>query len=222
MRPDAAVVVDVVRRLGAYHGDGADVGGVAAFDVPRFPWAVGFIFGKTVAVLGRGAQGGAVEVARLGAGHVGHHQPHGPPDGGVAAPALPHGVVAGVDVQFARDGAVDDDHRRAGMGGRQDAVQIEGVVRQGLDGGDDDGQIPGQAARHDGVDGDFLHTGLSLARRQGGNDLVRRQVRVGQHVLHGLRRRRHDGQAVGQAVSVEIRLHLFKRVGQAYGLGLQG
>ena len=217
-RPDAAVVIDVVRRLGTHDGYGADVGGIAAFHVPRFPWAGGLVLGKTVGILGRGAQGGAVKVSRLGAGHVGHDQPHGPSDGSVAAPALPHGVVAGIDVQFAADGAVYKHHRRAGMCGCQDAVEIESVVREGLYGGDDNGQILGQATGHDGVDGDLFHGGLSLAGWQGSNDFMWRQVRVVQHVLHGLRRWRDDGEAVGQAVGMKIRLHLLKRVRQSYRL----
>src|SRR5499425_2602416 len=123
-------------------------------------------------------------------------QPHRAADGHVCTKPLAEGVVARVDGELARDGAVDDHDGRHGMRGRLDGVEVEGGIRQGLDGRDDHGHVLGLAARHDRVDGNALHRGLALAWRQHSDHVERIAIAPAQKFLHLPVRGRDDGQAV--------------------------
>src|SRR5215470_14396089 len=195
----AVVILDVVRPLAAHHRHCARVEGEAVLDVERFPRALRFVLRHAVGDLGGIALGRSIAGPGQAAAHVHEEQPHRAPDGHVGAKALAEGVVAGVDGELARDGAIDDHDGRHGMRGRLDGVEVEGGVRQGLDGRDDHGHVLGLAARHDCVDGDALHRGLALPRGQDGDHLEGIAIGPAQELLHLPVRGRHHGQAVRPA-----------------------
>src|SRR5207245_2317134 len=195
----AVVVLDIVRSLAADGGHRAHVGGKAVLDVERLPGILCLVLRDAVRHLGGAALGGPVSRAGEPAPHIHQEQAHGAADGHVGAEALAEGVVARVDLELARDGAVDDHERRDGMRGRVDGVAVEVGSGEGVDRGDDHGQVLGSGAGHDGIDGDALHGRLALARGQDGHHLARIAIGPAEALAHGLVRGRDDGQPVRPA-----------------------
>src|SRR3989454_6731532 len=147
-----AVIVDVVGRLGAAHGDAALGRPEAALDMERRPRRRGLVLGEAVRILTGVAEGRAVLASRPRATDVLEGQAHRAPDHGVGAVALAERVGAGVDPEPRRDRAVDDEERCARMRGRLDRVEVEARIGERTDCGDDDRQMLGQGARERRVD----------------------------------------------------------------------
>ena len=84
-------------------------------------------------------------------------------------------------------------------------------VGQRLHAGDEDRQMGGQGARHDGVDSYLLHRRLSPAGYDPGHEMVRRQVGPGKHLGHRLLSRRYKRQTVSPAALVEKVVHFLER-----------
>ena len=61
-------------------------------------------------------------------------------------------------------GSGGEDEDGAGVCGGVDPVEVEGRLGDGLDGGQDDWELLGSAAGHDGVDRDGLDGGFALSR----------------------------------------------------------
>ena len=92
-------------------------------------------------------------------------------------------------------------------------MHVERVGAGGLDGGQHDRQVLGQAAGHHGVDGDLLDRAGHQVGRDDRDDLVRRPGRPGEHPQHPVLGGRHDRQPVGPAARVR-RLDVVLEVGQ--------
>ena len=116
------MIVHVMRIFRADDRDGTGVRGETAFDVQRLPRTCSFVFGHQKTVFGGGAKRGHIAGSRDRTADVDERKTNCPSYRGIALPAGPKGIVAGVDAQFLYDRAVDDDQRCARMGGRLYAV----------------------------------------------------------------------------------------------------
>jgi hypothetical protein len=95
------------------------------------------------------------------------------------------------------------------MGGRLDAVEIEGGLEHRLHRGHDHGEVGGLAARHDRVDRELLDAGLAPERRHEAEDSLRILAGARDHRLHPLGGGGHDGQPVAPVPLDELRIHVF-------------
>ena len=172
-----AVIVDVVRGLGAADRHRADLAREAPLDRERLPGRRGLVLGHAVAVLARVALRGAVLAAGPRAAHVLQHEAQGAPDHRVGAMPLPQRVAAAVDAEPERERAVDDHERRAGMRGGLDRLQVERGLAHRLDRGEDHRQVLGQRARQHRVHRHPLHGGAAEPRRQHRDRVARRAPR---------------------------------------------
>src|SRR5881397_669759 len=117
-----AVVVDVVGRLRAAHGDTALGRPEAALDVERRPWALRLVLGQAIRVLPWMAERRPVLPSRPRAADVLEDEAHRAADDGVGAMALAERVGAGVDPEARGDRTVDDQKWRARVPRRLDRV----------------------------------------------------------------------------------------------------
>ncbi len=179
----------------------------------RLPRARLDIFRDAQGELARLAVTGLVELARNAAADIGEDEPQRASYGRVAFPSLPEHVVSGVDLELLYDGTVDDDHRRNGVGRGLHRQQVELRLADGFDRCEHDGKIVGSAAGHHSVDGDFLDRRQRHPGRDHADDGVRGLPDGRQHFVDALAARRHDGQAIGPALRVEIVVDLIRRRG---------
>src|SRR3989441_603828 len=191
-----AVIVDVVGRLGAAHGDAALGRPEAALDMERRPRRRRLVLGDAVRVLTGVAEGRAVLASRPRATDILEGQAHRAPDHGVGAVALAERVGAGVDPESRRDRAVADEERGARMRSRLDRVEVEARIGERTDCGDDDRQMLGQGARERRVDGDRLEGCHSLARYERHDHLGAVAGEAPEDASHALLGRREHGQPV--------------------------
>ena len=73
-----------------------------------------------------------------------------------------------------------------------------------LEGGDQDGEILGQAAGHHRIDGGGVHGKLQAGGRMGGNHRLARAALIEPHRLNAFDHGGDDGQAVGPALLVAV------------------
>src|SRR5207248_6165154 len=85
---------------------------------------------------------------------------------------------------------------------------------QGLDGGEDDGQVLRLAHGHDDVGGDLLDRGLPLPRGQHADDLARVAIRPRQTRTHARPGRRDDRQPVRPAALLVVVVDLLVAAGE--------
>ena len=107
----------------------------------RLPRAHVLALGDGVAELGRAALRRHVVPARPAAAHVHEDEPDGAADGGIGAEARAEEPGARVQPDGPRVRAAHDDERRHRMRGRLHAVEIEGGLEHGLDGGHDHREV---------------------------------------------------------------------------------
>src|SRR3990172_7248237 len=89
-----------------------------------------------------------------------------------------------------------------------------------LDDGDENGHMLGQTPGHDGVHGDGGRRGLTLARGEHGDDLIRAIVGVPEHSLDALLSGRDYWQAIGPAPGEEKVARRFCGIGYLKGFGI--
>ena len=201
----AEVILDIVRALARERRHRARVPVESQIGGQRRPRILRLVLGDAVGDLRGIALRRSVAAAGQPAAHVHQHQAKRAADGHVRAEALAEGVVAAVEPDLLRDGAVDDQERRDGMRGGLDGVQVERRLRHRFDRGEQHREVFRPAARHDGVDGELLDRGLPLPRRQDGDHLAPVAGRLPQELGHAALRRRDDRQAVGPApLDVEL------------------
>jgi len=172
---------------------------VTALDVQRLPGAGGFVLGNDIRILGRRAHRGHVAQARRCAADVEERQPDGASYRRVRVRAGTESVVPGVDAELARHRAVDDDERRAGMGGRLHAVEIHGLLAHRLQREEVQREVLRLAARHDGVCREPHRRRLPVARGDLRYRLLPWPVAPREHRFHARGGRRHDRQPVSPA-----------------------
>ena len=145
------------------------------------------------------ADDAAVENAGDGGAGVHQDEANGAADGGVGAVARSEQVVAGVDVQVAHHGAVDDgqDGRAAHAGGRAD--EVEDRVEHGLGGSEHDGHVLGEAAGHHGVGRDLADGDLAAALWELADHLAGGSAAALDELRDAGLGGRDDGQAVSPA-----------------------
>ena len=80
---------------------------------------------------------------------------------------------------------------------------LNSSVTAGLDGGDDDGEVLGLAAGHDGVDGDLLDGGGAHVRGKDGDEVLGVAGGAFEHAHDALEGGRDNGEAVGEALVEE-------------------
>ena len=188
--------LDVVGTLRAEHGDRTIGGSKATLHVQRPPRIGPFILCDDIRELCRAALGGAVAGAGRAATDVEQDQPQRPADGGVGTKGGTEAAVAGLNAQPAGNRSVDHHHRRDGVGGGLDAVEVEQRIGDRLHGGDHHRQVFRPATSHHRIDGDPLHRRLTLARRQRSHHLIAGPRRCRQHLLHRCFGRWNDWQPV--------------------------
>ena len=142
------------------------------------------------------------------AAHVQENEPEGTPDGGIGAEAGPEEAGARVHADGGGERAADDDERSHRMGGRLDAVEIEGGLEHGLHRGHDHGEVGGLAACHDRVDRELLDARLAPEGRHEAEDTLRVLADARDHRPHPLGGRGHDGQPVAPVSLDELRVHV--------------
>src|SRR5581483_7636962 len=111
-------------------GDRALLARAAALDMERLPAGPGqlrFVLGDTEAELAGVAVGGLVALVGAAASQVREDQADRAADRRVGAEALAEDVRAGVEPDPADDRPVHDRQRRAGVGGRLDAIEVEAL-----------------------------------------------------------------------------------------------
>src|SRR2546427_3088496 len=195
-----AVVVDVVGRLRAAHGDTALGRPEAALDVERRPWALRLVLGQAIRVLPWMAERRPVLPSRPRAADVLEDEAHRAADDGVGAMALAERVGARIDPEARGDRTVDDQKWRARVRRRLDRVQVETGIGERANRGDDDRQVPGQGARERQVGGDRLESRHAPAGRER-RDHVGAAGREGpEDPRDTLRRRWEHGHAVRPAL----------------------
>ena len=99
-----------------------------------------------------------------------------------------------------RMGPFTHQHWRCAHGGGVDAVDVELLGADGLDGSDYNRQIFGSAASQNGVDGDLLDRRRRVIGRDLGHHILRVALGASEHAQHPLRGGWHHGQAVGEAL----------------------
>jgi hypothetical protein len=129
--------------------------------------------------------------------------------------------VSAVEPDLSRDSAVDDHERRAQVGRRLYAVQIERLFAHRLYGKQAQWKILRPAARHDGVRSQSQWRCFSVARRDPCDRLVPRAITLCEHALNALRCRPYDRKAIAPAAleaqrvdGIEILVHLNRRTGR--------
>ena len=83
------------------------------------------------------------------------------------------------------------------------------LVRKSLHRGNQHRHVRRKRSRHDRIDGDLLDGGLAQSRDDLCHDVIRRQVRTGHHLRHGLFGGRHNRQAIGPAVLIKETIYFF-------------
>ena len=147
-----------------------------------------------------GGQADEIGVSRPGfaIAYIDQAQTQRPPNGGVGAVDHPRSHCRGrkVDPRLLGDGPVDQNQRRLGMSRYLHVPVVHLGLGQGVDGGEEDAELLGLAAGHDGVNGNLLH------RRQAKAGLHHHEYFTGltpgslQHLLYSRRGGRDDGDAV--------------------------
>ena len=102
-----------------------------------------------------------------------------------------------VYLELAAHRPVHDHERRGAAGTRHTAVQAELVGRHRLHGRDHHWQVRGQAAGHDGVDGEFFKGTPTVFGRDIADKLL--GIVVAHHAPYQFWSRRHDGEAISPA-----------------------
>src|SRR6266542_3170114 len=188
---------------------------MAALDVERLPGRDLLVLADAVGVAAGMAEGGHGNLTRPGAPEIDHDEPEGAADGGIGAEAGAKDTGRAVDTQSLADGTVHDDQRRRGIRRARLPVEIEGRIAGRLDDGKHDGKVVRTTPGHDGVDGELLHRCPTEIGRHLGNQRLTRPPRRLDHALYTLARRRHHGEAVGDA-ALEPDLHLVGHSGAQY------
>jgi hypothetical protein len=136
-------------------------------------------------------------LSRLGSADIDHHESKGPPDRGIGPVSGTEDSERAVEADALPDRAIHHDEGGGEVGRRRHAVKIEGGIAGGLDRREHHREIVGTAARHDRIDGDLLHRGPSIVRRDLAHDLRAAAGGAREHPLHALSRGGHHGQAIG-------------------------
>jgi hypothetical protein len=153
---------------------------------------------------GRDAPSGPVDAAGSTAAEVANQQLERPADRQRRPVALPERVDPRVhpDPRRSRPAAHDDGADR--HGGREQSVHVELVVADGLDRGDDPGQVLGQAAGHDGRDRDLFDGGLNEVGRNDRDDLVGWSRGAFEHGEHSLGGWGHERQTIAPPHAMHV------------------
>jgi hypothetical protein len=170
--------------------------GETTLHVQRIPRRGRFVLGEAERVLGRLAEGGHVDLARLRSADVLEHETHGPADGGIGPVARPQGIRLRIHPDANRTWTVHDHQGRRRTGGGRNADEIEIPVGEALYGRGDETQVFGLASGHHRVDGQIAPSHRSEQRRKLADHGIGVACMRPQHALDSVRSRRHDGQPV--------------------------
>ena len=101
-----------------------------------------------------------------------------------------------VDADFARHGAIDDNHRGGGVGGGLYTLQIKAPVGEGLHRRYQRAYVFRAAPGHHRIDGDAFHCGRAEARLHKGDYIIGGAAAGGDHAFDFVERRRTQRQSV--------------------------
>ena len=128
-------LANLVEAGDAHHRHRVRILLIAQLYVIGVPGAAGLVFSDAHGVLAWVPEGGVVRFPWNGATYIAHYQPERPTNGGIGPVSVAECATVRVDVQAARQGAVENNQRSGSTGGGLDTADVQLLPADRLYGG---------------------------------------------------------------------------------------